>query len=383
MVFQNFIPQQQFGQLGGQQPQHNMQQAVTQQPPAQPSQMQSQVLRQAGPSQMQMSPGLTFQPGTGALPSYRPDPSNPNAPNPLQQQSAPQPSPQMPPQNFMPQQQFGQLGQQQMMPRQNLGQMAAQGGPQGVQNYLSALNKFGASNNNMLMNAPGQHGAGPQAGFQGFQTNGSYQIPQQQFGGVNGGGYNGGGYGQSGNGSNLNANFQQANGSMQGGYGQLAGPQANTGASYGVWNPNQMNNPQYQTSNYDTSSSGNALNTENLGQHWQVNPNQAFSDENLKTNINPASTELQEFLNALGAYKYEYKNPAHGEGEHVSVMAQELEASKLGKQAVINTPEGKMVNYGGRLPAIQLAATAMLNHKINQLESRLTKVLKDKFNGNK
>ena len=81
----------------------------------------------------------------------------------------------------------------------------------------------------------------------------------------------------------------------------------------------------------------------------------------------------------LAKYKYEYKNPAHGEGEHISVMAQDLERSKIGAEQVVNTPEGKMVNYGGRLPAVQLAATAMLNNKVNALEEKLSKILKGKY----
>jgi hypothetical protein len=98
----------------------------------------------------------------------------------------------------------------------------------------------------------------------------------------------------------------------------------------------------------------------------------AMSDENVKQEIKPADTDLRSFLQPLGAYSYEYKDPKHGVGRFVSPMAQELEQSEIGKSAVIETADGKMVDYG-RLAGIQLAATAMVNKRLNSLERKLSR----------
>lgn len=66
-----------------------------------------------------------------------------------------------------------------------------------------------------------------------------------------------------------------------------------------------------------------------------------FSDERLKTNIEPVSSEdLQELKDKVKAYKFKYKNEAHGEGDFVGVLAQELEQTKLGKNLVSYDKEG-------------------------------------------
>jgi hypothetical protein len=93
-----------------------------------------------------------------------------------------------------------------------------------------------------------------------------------------------------------------------------------------------------------------------------------LSDETKKKEIEPASKDIQEFLNALKDYKYEYKNPKFGVGKHISVMAQDLEKSSVGKSMVLDTPEGKMVHYGKGL-GLMLAAQAHLNARINKMEA--------------
>jgi hypothetical protein len=66
-----------------------------------------------------------------------------------------------------------------------------------------------------------------------------------------------------------------------------------------------------------------------------------FSDERLKTDIKPvAKSELKELKKLLKAYTFRYKNPVHGEGEYVGVMAQDLEQSRLGKTLVITDKDG-------------------------------------------
>lgn len=66
-----------------------------------------------------------------------------------------------------------------------------------------------------------------------------------------------------------------------------------------------------------------------------------FSDERLKEEIEPISKdELAELKANLKAYRFKYKNQEHGKGEHIGVMAQDLEKSKLGRTLVSENSEG-------------------------------------------
>lgn len=91
-----------------------------------------------------------------------------------------------------------------------------------------------------------------------------------------------------------------------------------------------------------------------------------MSDRTVKKNIEPAEADVIEFLSQLGAHSYEYKNPKHGAGRYVSPMAQELEKTKLGKSMVVETPEGKMVDYA-RGFGVMLSAMAVLARKLEKL----------------
>lgn len=92
-----------------------------------------------------------------------------------------------------------------------------------------------------------------------------------------------------------------------------------------------------------------------------------FSDERLKTDIKDGAEDIHDFLEALGSHKYKYKNPEHGEKTYYSPMAQELEKSEIGSSMVIDTPEGKAVDYRRGLGAI-LAAQADMHKRIKELE---------------
>jgi hypothetical protein len=96
----------------------------------------------------------------------------------------------------------------------------------------------------------------------------------------------------------------------------------------------------------------------------------AASDQTLKTDIKSGDAKVKEFLNAISAHDYKYKDSKHGEGRFVSPMAQEIEKSELGKVGVVNTPEGKMVNYG-HLAGTMLAAQGHLNKRLSDLEKAL------------
>ena len=94
------------------------------------------------------------------------------------------------------------------------------------------------------------------------------------------------------------------------------------------------------------------------------------SDENLKTDVQSAEPNITDFLNKIGAYNYTYKDPAQdGVGTFTSPMAQELEKTELGKQAVIDTPRGKMVNYP-RLGAVNLAAVSVVHRQQQRLQEQ-------------
>ncbi len=94
-----------------------------------------------------------------------------------------------------------------------------------------------------------------------------------------------------------------------------------------------------------------------------------FSDMNLKENITDGTKDVREFLDAIQPYTYTYKDQKHGAGKFTSAMAQDLEKSKLGKDMVVNTNEGKMVNYGHGLGTI-LAAISDLHKRVTKTEKK-------------
>ena len=93
----------------------------------------------------------------------------------------------------------------------------------------------------------------------------------------------------------------------------------------------------------------------------------AMSDVRVKTNIAAADEEADALLDGLRAYSYDYKNPKHGKGRQLGVMAQDLERAGL-QQAVIDTPEGKAVD-GAKLAGALAAATSSLHRRVKRLES--------------
>lgn len=280
---------------------------------------------------------------------------------------------------------------------------------QSVQNTLHSMQGQGFQNRQM--NAPGQQGQQAQAGFQGFGQNGSYgpqyinpgnmgpmqsqlgfQSNQSQFGS-----YQNSGQGTNGNVQqspyytnttpfNKNTQFADANPNQPGNTAtpyqsaQLWNSQLNLGRP--IWGGligGPTSNP-YQSIGSNAGMFGyqdlnlaqgpppqNASNVQPLPVNNQIVP----SDINSKQHILPAEGELQEFLNSLGIYSYEYKNKEYGEGRRISPMAQEIEKTDLGKVAISTNKEGyKQVDYG-KLAGTQLAALALVNHKLNILENQL------------
>lgn len=96
----------------------------------------------------------------------------------------------------------------------------------------------------------------------------------------------------------------------------------------------------------------------------------AMSDERSKKDVKDGTAAAQAFMDALEAKGYLYKNPSApgaAPGPQVGVMAQDLEASPMGSQMVVNTPAGKMVEPASGFPAV-LASLSNLNERLKAFE---------------
>lgn len=92
------------------------------------------------------------------------------------------------------------------------------------------------------------------------------------------------------------------------------------------------------------------------------------SDVNAKKDIE--DFDVAAFLDELTPTKYRYKNPERdGQGEHVGVMAQEIE--KHVPSMVEDTPHGKVVDYGKAGGPI-FASLADLHDRLKRLEGGLS-----------
>lgn len=79
--------------------------------------------------------------------------------------------------------------------------------------------------------------------------------------------------------------------------------------------------------------------------------------------------KVMDFLSGIKPEMYNYKNAQHGAGTYVSPMAQDIEKTELGKDMVIDTPEGKMVDYS-RAAGTLLAAQSNLHKRLAELEAK-------------
>lgn len=92
----------------------------------------------------------------------------------------------------------------------------------------------------------------------------------------------------------------------------------------------------------------------------------AMSDERAKKDVEEFSPS--DFLDSLTSYKYKYKDPKkYGDGEHVGVMAQDLEKTDAGSQMVSDSPDGKVVDYSKAGPSV-MASLADLNERLKRIE---------------
>ena len=95
-----------------------------------------------------------------------------------------------------------------------------------------------------------------------------------------------------------------------------------------------------------------------------------MSDERQKKNITPADKVIEEFLSELNASSYDYKDPSMpgaAPGRQVGVMAQEMAASPMGREAVVNTPNGMGIDVRKGLGAA-LAGLAHVNKKVEEIQ---------------
>ena len=219
------------------------------------------------------------------------------------------------------------------------------GGPankQQISNLLGNLGQLGSATNNQLQNAPVINNQMPVQNL--INPNVAYQNNSSQ---------------PLMNGSQ--ANYQAPP--------QAAPPQGLTpGVSLGSTQQAPAQTP-IQLSNQDL----NKVQDVNSGQPAAAN---LVSDQNLKTNITTGKQDISSFLNSINAHSYQYKNPeVDGQGVFTSPMAQELEQTELGKQAVIDTPRGKMVNYP-RLGAVNLAAVSVVHKETQRLQAQIDQLRK-------
>ena len=97
-----------------------------------------------------------------------------------------------------------------------------------------------------------------------------------------------------------------------------------------------------------------------------------LSDRRAKTDIAPAGKgDVAGLLDALKArlFRYRGENPQPGGAPpHLGILAQDAERSPLGRQMVIDTPQGKAIDPGQAVGAL-LAASANLNDRLSRLEA--------------
>jgi hypothetical protein len=94
----------------------------------------------------------------------------------------------------------------------------------------------------------------------------------------------------------------------------------------------------------------------------------AMSDERVKHDVADADGDIDTFMASVKPKAWTYNDPKHGEGRQYGVMAQALEKTAAGKQAIIETPEGKAVNFG-KLGGPLTAAVARLHERLAKVEA--------------
>lgn len=90
------------------------------------------------------------------------------------------------------------------------------------------------------------------------------------------------------------------------------------------------------------------------------------SDRRLKKQVRDGDSEANKAIAGLRAFTFSYKEPQHGKGKQLGIMAQDLERAGL-KHAVVDTPIGKVV-HGAKLATSATAMVAALGRRVAKLE---------------
>jgi hypothetical protein len=86
--------------------------------------------------------------------------------------------------------------------------------------------------------------------------------------------------------------------------------------------------------------------------------------------VSPSPREAMRTIDNAPAYSFLYKDPErHGEGRRVGVMAQDLEKTPAGRQAVFRSPDGMRAVDTGELSTINTAALFGVQQRQDDLES--------------
>jgi hypothetical protein len=93
------------------------------------------------------------------------------------------------------------------------------------------------------------------------------------------------------------------------------------------------------------------------------------SDRRGKRDIRAGDSDANDFMNALDAYMFRYRDESRNEPRRLGVMAQDLEESDIGREMVHETPRGKVVDTK-RATMAALAALASLHDRVKRLEGR-------------
>lgn len=101
--------------------------------------------------------------------------------------------------------------------------------------------------------------------------------------------------------------------------------------------------------------------------------NYMTSDRSAKKGVRDDGNALLEFAKKLDPVSFEYKDPEPGMGGRMpGILAQDMEKSKAGRQAVVETPEGKAVDIKKGL-SLALATIAAMKDEIDSLKSKKSK----------
>lgn len=231
------------------------------------------------------------------------------------------------------------------------------------QNALAAMGQSGALAGQMSGQQFGQQQAIAQAKdyINQFNTQNQQSIAGQNTNSANqANAYNVQNAQQIGN-SNANIGNQQAMynaGMVQQNYqNQMSKAGAMAGISTGLGQLQSQNN------HYDSQAQGQMMGNV-IGGAAQIGGAAMMSDEKLKTDVK--HFDASSFLDKLVPSEYKYKDPSHGDGKQVGVMAQDVE--KDAPQLVGHNEKGdKYIDYnkaGGPI----LASLAALHERLNKLE---------------